>query len=132
LLAISIAVSLICILAIGIGAFREWSYYSKSEQKLSQISSRLGVKPDWDSVKNEIYCNVIVKGANIDEITGKLANITPISLHKDDDEYMNYTIYFTDSYVNLDDIGMTFDPDRRLVGKFLRVGLGDVTPIVCP
>lgn len=103
------------------------------EQALNNISRQLGVKNDWASVRFEIYCNILKDKVTLKEITEDLTGVTPFEIGRDDEKYLHYTIYFTDPYAQIDDVGLTFNDQQLLIEKFLRVGLAgsDIAPINC-
>ena len=102
----------------------------KSREELNRLSSHLNVDADWDVVSNKIYCDILKEGETLETIESDLSEITSVKMFKEDDLW--YTIYFTEPYVNIDNVGLTFDNNNHLIGKFRRVGLGDVAPINCP
>lgn len=62
----------------------------------------------------------------------ELSEITLIDVSVVDEELHYYTIYFIEPYHRIDNVGVVFDDEYRLVDKFRRVGIGDVGPIECP
>lgn len=125
--------AILCV-AASIYEFNKYNeYYYKSKQTLKNISNQLGVEPDWDSVRFEVYCHILDDNVTLDEIEKRLTGITTFEIGRDDEEHLHFTIYFTEPYAQLDDVGLTFNDQYQLVGKFLRVGLAgsDIAPIDC-
>jgi uncharacterized protein (DUF1499 family) len=123
----------VCAVPIGYGFNRYKEYASKSEQALENIAGQLGTEHDWESVQLEIYCHILRDKVALNEIKEELTGVTTIEIVRDDDEYLYFTLYFTDPYVKIDDVGLTFNEDFQLIEKFRRVGLGgsDMAPIKC-
>jgi hypothetical protein len=131
-LALAVISLTICVLMVGIKYKEHEEYTRRSEKALNSLSFSLNIEPSWEKVRYEIYCNILANGKTLDEIQNDLSNLTPINMFVDDKENLYYTVYFTDPYVRLDNVGLAFDSDYRLVDKFRRVGVGDVGPITCP
>jgi hypothetical protein len=130
ILALSIMVIMLCVIFLTPPLINMRERSIKSSEALDRISAHLDVDADWDVVRNKIYCDILREGETLERIESSLNEITSVTMFKEDDLW--YTIYFTEPYVNIDDVGLTFDKNNHLIGKFRRVGIGDVTAINCP
>ena len=121
-----------CLILFAIFFRRANTYKSASNQVLARIANQLGVDEKWETVRQDIYCNVIVDGLTLGEIEDRLATLTLIDVSQNDIEGYEYFIYFTEPYVNLDDLFLLFNEDSLLDEKWLSVGFGDIAEIDCP
>jgi hypothetical protein len=121
-----------CCLFVGLTYNKYLKYSKNTNEVLIRLSGKLGTQPNWESVKLNIYCDILAEGKTLDEIKSELSEITLIDVSVVDEELHYYTIYFIEPYHRIDNVGVVFDDEYRLVDKFRRVGIGDVGPIECP
>lgn len=127
---LSIALLMFCVVSLAPTLINMREQTIKSREDLNRLSDHLGVEADWYVVSNKIYCDILKEGETLETIESNLSEITSVIMFREDDLW--YTIYFTDPYVSIDNVGLTFDNNNYLIGKFRRVGLGDAAPINCP
>jgi hypothetical protein len=127
-----IALTIYCVISVVPLLINQWQFIIKSREELNNLANHLGVTADWDTVAEKINCDILIEGETLAALETNLQAITPIKVVSDDDQSPLYTIYFTKPYVVLDAVGLDFDATGHLVGKFQRVGFGDIAPIHCP
>jgi hypothetical protein len=116
----------------GIAIGRIWEYSKNSNLYAYVLGKRLGVEPEWDSIRQKIYCEILVIGKPWEQIQSELTQVDFYGSKKVDLEN-RYNIYFDSMFVSasVGDLALYFDEKDNLVYKGIWVGAGGFLELPC-
>ncbi len=120
---------IICI-SIGVILVSFWRINQDLDTVIKNISDRNNINPTGDSVRNYVYCSVLVIGDPIVQVEKKLKTVDDYTV------FGNYQVKkyrFVNPDVNylLGELHLTFNSDWKLVEKGKAAGFGDYSKINC-
>jgi len=131
-LSLVILVIFACIALFTVFYNRSKVYKNASNEALARIANQLGVEQNWEIVRQDIYCRIVIEGMTLEEIEEHLTYIADVEVSQNDIEGYEYFIHFTEPYVEIYDLFLLFNENHLLNERKLSVSFGDIIEVNCP